>query len=106
MGVFDIFRRKKKEEANFGGGFETNPNPEPIDYGGNFKPAFADTGFQSNFNQPPTFQTQSFQQPLAQNNFSSSDVQLIIAKLDLVNQRLEVLDRRLQVIEQIAKESK
>lgn len=109
MGILDIFKKKKEGEADFGAGYDQGAG-SPESFNKEFRPAFSDTGFQSSFNQPaqpvfnqPTsFQPQSFQQ----NNLGSSDIQLIIAKLDLINQRLEVLDRRLQVIEQIAKESR
>lgn len=38
--------------------------------------------------------------------FSDRDIQLLIAKLDLISQKLESMDRRLQFIEDVAKESR
>lgn len=68
-------RFRKKEEVNLE---ELGIKEEP-----EFKPAFPEA---------------------ADNNLSKSDVELIITKLDLINQRLENMDRRLQVIEKAAKE--
>ena len=38
--------------------------------------------------------------------FSDRDIQLLIAKLDLISQKLDIMDRRLQFIEDVAKESR
>ncbi len=104
MGIFDIFKRKK-EEPEFGNEEELafpsqeteEPNIPPLDetrdeYGP--KPRFQETPFAS----PQT--------PARQTSLNDSDIQLMLTKLDLINQRLEVLDRRIQVIEEIAKESR
>ncbi|GEM_PF-3055843 len=119
MGFFDFFKHKKEEDV-FDSSFteqqslpqhqESDPfsdassfNEQPNDQ---FRPAFPDTPSfleNSTFSNKPSFQPnlqpQFFQQPLEQNK------DLMLTKLELINQRLEVIDRRLQLIEKIAKES-
>ncbi len=58
-----------------------------------FKPAFEDTSLR-------------FPTALPAQSPSNTDMQLMLAKLELINQRLEVMDRRLQIIEEAARESK
>ena len=108
MGLFSIFKRKKENEfaettdtgfnqgdnADLGTDFNSQP-----DFGhGNYK----DLGARPSFPEPAPFpQPSNFSQGL-----SNTEIQLILAKLDVITQRLEAMDRRLQIIEDIAKNSK
>ncbi|MFA4886890.1 MAG: hypothetical protein WC595_01630 [Candidatus Nanoarchaeia archaeon] len=95
MGVFDFFRKKKDDDLDLSA-FDVKDESPGIDQPKfeeeEFKPAFPET---TSFNRPS---------PPSQNGMSSTDVQLILTKLDLINQRLENMDRRLQIIEQLAKQ--
>ena len=77
MGLLNIFKRKKEAEK-----YDFPPMEETITQEDDFTPAFDHPSFSKDAN---------------------SDLhQLILTKLDLINQRLEVIDRRLQAIEELA----
>ena len=77
MSILDVFR--KKDEVNLEDlGIKDEPAEE-------FKPAFPESSGSS--------------------GITSTDVQLIITKLDLINQRLENMDKRLQIIEKAARDA-
>lgn len=84
MAVFEFFKKKKKEDV---AGVDLVPE---LDLG-----AIAERpeSLQPNFTG-------------LQQNLSDRDVQLILAKLDLLNQKLDNVDKRLQFIEQVARESR
>ena len=79
-----FFKKDKAEEDQIGS-MDAEPDPIPEE---EFRPAFNEQPFPD----------------LTQQNFSSSDFKLILAKLDLLNQKLEMIDKRLQIIEEIAKQ--
>ncbi len=94
MAILDFFKKKKEPELP---AFDTTESVETTtgmpekrfpEADPNFKPAFPET---------PNFPS---------NQVQDTNMQLVIAKLDLINQKLENVDRRLQNIEQLAKGSK
>ncbi len=89
MGVFDFLRKKRDGEIDLEGlGIKDESEVQQSSDDEGFKPAFVERA---------EFQSSS--------GISGNDVQLILTKLDLINQRLENMDRKLQVIEKAAKES-
>ncbi len=99
MGIFDRFRRK---HDTLDLGELKDLGEEKTDLGLSQSPL---TDEETQPQRPePTFRP-AFSQPQEPSQ-SSSDMQLIQTKLDLINQRLENIDRRLQIIEQLAKEGK
>ena len=103
MGLFSFFRKNKGEDViNEDNSFNDNPDindPQP-DFGADFDKPNNNLGL----NRPSFHETQPSQPIYSQPTFNapaglnSTDTQLFLAKLDLINQRLEVIDRRLQVI--------
>ena len=94
MGLLDFIKGKKKEDEM---GFNSNSEPpieEPLG-----KP-FPDEDMRPNFPNPSDLHPN-----FPQSGPSNTEVQLLVAKLDLINQKLDAIDKRLQVIEKIAKES-
>lgn len=98
MGMFDIFK-KKKEEEGFGTDFSETTTDNSDDENTSF--SHDDLGMKPRFNESES--PAMFNEPV-KNNSGDKDMQLIIAKLDTINQRLELIDRRLQDIERLAKE--
>ncbi len=100
MSIFEVFRRKKKEEEELpvldvgmaGGGMHERPE---IDFA-------PDLGPMPKEDDRPTFTNIH---PM-QTGISDKDIQLILAKLELINRKLDDMDNRLMFIEKIAKESK
>ena len=89
MGILDIFKKNKKEELNNDIPFEDNSVfPEPNDQ---FNQQSDEIGSKQRFNTNPNFSMPQNISPFRENN-SGIDMQLILTKLDLINQRLEVLD--------------
>lgn len=94
MGVLDFIRRKKKDdEFAFNSSAETSAEP--------LSQPFPEENLRPRF--PPQEDLQPISFP--SNNPSSTETQLVLAKLDIITQKLENLDKRLQEIEKIAKES-
>ena len=104
MGIFDFIRHKKEEETSDTSSFDYGQNNvdeqntissdtelQTEDTVSDFRPSFRD--------ERPTY---PFKQE--QNITSDKDIQLILAKLEIINQKLENIDRRLQDIERLAKE--
>ncbi len=87
MSVLDFLKRKKEDQIDLNELGIQEEEQKPRFNEEEFKPAF-----------PSRAEPQS-------SGISGTDVQLILTKLDLINQRLENMDRRLQVIEKVAKES-
>ncbi|HIH25726.1 hypothetical protein J4476_03405 [Candidatus Woesearchaeota archaeon] len=105
MGIFGFFKKKEEDTGEFEANQETTTdNSDDIaadDRGAfakqsEFKPAYNDNT-QLNFPQPEYNN---------QRNNNNDNMQIVLTKLELINQRLEVMDRRLQEIERIAKDSK
>jgi len=92
MGILDFIKGKKKEEEFEGSYSDSNLHNEDM------QPAFHDEDLGS---RTPDLQPNVFPQA----NTGGGDLQLLLTKIELINQRLEVIDRRLQTIEKIAKES-
>ena len=89
MGVFDFLHKKNEGEIDLDSlGIQNEEPVEEVGGSQDFKPAFP-----------------SSHAGLANSGISGTDVELILTKLDLINQRLENMDRRLQVIEKVAKDS-
>ncbi len=109
MGVFDFFKKQKKEEAFTGieaaNDFVDTELNQDNDEGFASAGRNEDLGFKPRFNEPIS-QFQTPQQNTQSSGLTNSDIQLLLTKLDLINQRLEVIDRRLQVVEDIAKQSR
>ena len=83
MGVFDVFKRKKKEDLEF----PSEPEELPQEGPGQVLP---EERFPSI--QPTT-------------GINERDMQLILAKLELIKQKLDSMEERIRLIEKIAKES-
>ncbi|MEK6948433.1 MAG: hypothetical protein AABX19_04285 [Nanoarchaeota archaeon] len=101
MGIFGFFKKKEEDTGEFEQSEpEIGQNEEIQDDQGafakqpEFRPAYNNT--QLNFPQ----------QEYNQRNNNTDNMQIVLTKLELINQRLEVMDRRLQEIERIAKDSK
>ena len=77
MGIFSFLKRKKKDEELAP---DLGPGLKPINEFRNFQAPLSETGQDYN-------------------------IQLIIAKLDLINSRLQNMEQKIALIEQIAKES-
>ena len=102
--MFDFLKRKKKEEGFDAQAENAFPDAGEADFNNSNVPE-TDLGFRPRQQEPlqPFSPGPSFTQT---SGLSSSEVQLVLAKLDILSQRMELMDRRLQVIEDIAKNSK
>ena len=98
MGILDFIRRKKKEEE-FGDNFD-NTSSSNEDY---HEETLGPHPFHDQTLEEPSDLKPRIFEDIQQ--LGGKDIQLLLAKVELINQRLEVIDRRLQVIEKIAKES-
>ena len=93
MGVLDFFKSRKEGEVDLE---ELGIKEEAAD-----EPRYQEESFKPAYSERETFESPSF--PKSE-GMSETNIQLILTKLDLINQRLENMDRRLQVIEKLAKE--
>lgn len=95
MGVFEVFRRRKKEDEEVPA-LEAGVGHPEIDFGPDLGPMPRDD-LRPNFTQI---------QPLQSSGVNDRDIQLILTKLELINRKLDDIDIKLKFIEKVAKESK
>ncbi len=95
MGVFEVFRRRKKEEGEIPA-LDVGAGHSEIDFAPDLGPMPRED-LRPNFTQI---------QPLQSSGISDRDIQLILTKLELINRKLDDMDIKLKFIEKAAKESK
>ena len=94
MGIFSFLKNKKEEESSFQDTSTDLNSAEDND------PSDNDSlGFKPRFNEEDKFEMSSKPQGM-----NDKDVQLLLTKMEVINQKLELIDRRLQEIERLAKE--
>ena len=94
MGIFGFLKHKKEDDSSFQDtsadlGLSEDNNNSNSD----------SLGFKPRFNEDDKFEMSSKPQGM-----NDKDVQLLLTKMEVINQKLELIDRRLQEIERLAKE--
>jgi hypothetical protein len=96
--MFDFLKRKKEPELDFSLPETLDTNPEPDN-------SLTDTAMPEFTPKRSPFESKPeiFQQQPQQSNFNDKDVQILLARVELLNRKIDDVEKKLDEILEIAK---